>query len=267
MTIYHSNKDFIFNFEYLRIWETYIMRIPRVFINQKIISSETISLPEDKAHHLLHVLRLRVGDQIKLFNNSRLEFKAEITEVTKKAVQAQVKGDGQLENESPLDINLCLAVSRGPHMDFSIQKAVELGVTVIIPIISEFGNVKLTDKRIENKLSHWTKIIIGAAEQSGRNTLTELQSPVTFDEWINSESIETKLILHPGAEQTMSKINLQDNKLTLMVGAEGGFSDLEFQKALDSNYIPVSLGPRLLRTETAVACSVSNAQQLWGDLK
>ncbi len=242
------------------------MRIPRIFINQKVVSTATISLPEDKAHHIQHVLRLRVGDQIKLFNNSGLEFKAEITEVTKKVVRVQVKDVGQLKNESPLAITLCLAVSRGSHMDFSIQKAVELGVTAIIPIISEFGNVKLTDNRIDNKLLHWTKIIIGAAEQSGRNRLAELQSPVTFNEWINSESIATKLIIHPGAEQTMSKINLQDNKLTLMIGAEGGFSDLEFQKALDSNYIPVSLGPRILRTETAVACSVSNAQQLWGDL-
>ena len=266
MTIYHSNKDFIFNFEYLRSRATHIMRIPRVFINQKIISCEAISLPEDKAHHIQHVLRLRVGDQIKLFNNSGLEFKAEITEVTKKVVRVQVKDVGQLKNESPLAITLCLAISRGSRMDFSIQKAVELGVTTIIPIISEFGNVKLTDNRIDNKLLHWTKIIIGAAEQSGRNRLAELQSPVTFNEWINSESIATKLIIHPGAEQTMSKINLQDNKLTLMIGAEGGFSDLEFQKALDSNYIPVSLGPRILRTETAVACSVSNAQQLWGDL-
>ena len=178
----------------------------------------------------------------------------------------QVKGDGQLENESPLAITLCLAISRGTHMDFSIQKAVELGVTTIIPIISEFGNVKLTDNRTENKLSHWTKIIVGAAEQSGRNRLAELQSPITFNEWTNSESTATKLILHPGAEQTMSKINLQDDKLTLMIGAEGGFSDSEFQKALDNNYIPISLGPRILRTETAVVCSVSNAQQLWGDL-
>ena len=242
------------------------MRIPRVFINQKIISCETITLSEDKAHHIHRVLRLRVGEQIKLFNNSGLEFAAEITEVTKETVRVQVKDDAQLENESPLDITLCLAISRGAHMDFSIQKAVELGVKVIIPIISEFGNVKLTDNRIDNKLSHWTKIIIGAAEQCGRNRLAELQSPTTFNERMNSEIIGTKLIFHPGAEQMMSKINLQNNKLILMIGAEGGFSELEFQKAVDSNYIPVSLGPRILRTETAVACGVSNAQQLWGDL-
>ena len=266
MAIEHSSKDSKFNLEYLKSRTTHIMRIPRVFINQKIISSEIISLPEDKVHHITHVLRLRVGDQIKLFNNTGLEFRAEIIEATKKTIRVQVKDDGQLENESPLTITLCLAISRGSRMDFSIQKAVELGVTTIIPIISEFGNVKLTDNRTENKLSHWTKIIVGAAEQSGRNRLAELQSPITFNEWTNSESTATKLILHPGAEQTMSKINLQDDKLTLMIGAEGGFSDSEFQKALDNNYIPISLGPRILRTETAVVCSVSNAQQLWGDL-
>ena len=242
------------------------MRVSRVFIEQKITTGDIISLPADKAHHLAHVIRLRVGDKIRLFDNSEFEFEADIIEVAKKVVRAEVKSSSQLNNESPLDITLCLAVSRGPHMDFSIQKAVELGVTTIIPIISEFGNVKLTDNRTDNKLSHWTKIIVGAAEQSGRNRLAELLSPITFNEWTNSESTATKLILHPGAEQTMSKINLQDDKLTLMIGAEGGFSDSEFQKALDNNYIPISLGPRILRTETAVVCSVSNAQQLWGDL-
>ena len=242
------------------------MRIPRVFINQKIISSEIISLTEDKVHHIMHVLRLRVGDQIKLFNNTGLEFRAEIIEATKKTIRVQVKDDGQLENESPLTITLCLAISRGSRMDFSIQKAVELGVTTIIPIISEFGNVKLTGSRTDNKLSHWRKIIIGAAEQCGRNKLAELQSPIIFNEYLNSDSTATKLILHPGVEQMMSKITIKNGRLILMIGPEGGFSDLELQRASDNNYIPISLGPRVLRTETAVVCSLSNAQQLWGDL-
>ena len=242
------------------------MRIPRVFINQKIISSEIISLTEDKVHHIMHVLRLRVGDQIKLFNNTGLEFRAEIIEATKKTIRVQVKDDGQLENESPLTITLCLAISRGSRMDFSIQKAVELGVNRIAPFISEFGNVKLTGSRTDNKLSHWRKIIIGAAEQCGRNKLAELQSPIIFNEYLNSDSTATKLILHPGVEKMMSKITIKNGRLILMIGPEGGFSDLELQRASDNNYIPISLGPRVLRTETAVVCSLSNAQQLWGDL-
>lgn len=242
------------------------MRVPRVFINQKVVSGEAIFLSTDKTHHVLHVLRLDVGDQIQLFNNSGFEFKAKIIEAKKKAIQVEVGESSECDSESPLEITLYLAVSRGPHMDFSIQKAVELGVKVIIPIISEFSNIKLMDHRVENKMTHWKKIIIGAAEQCGRNTLAELQSPVTFNESINLHNDSKKLILHPGVGQTMSKININNNKLALMIGPEGGFSEAEFQKALDNNYIPVNLGPRILRTETAVVCSLSNAQQLWGDL-
>ena len=242
------------------------MRVPRVFIDQKVVSGEAISLSTDKTHHILHVLRLHVGDQIQLFNNSGFEFKAKIIEAKKKAIQVEVGESRECENDSPLEIALYLAVSRGPHMDFSIQKAVELGVKVIIPIISEFSNVKLMGNRVDNKVTHWEKIIIGAAEQCGRNTLAELQSPATFSESINLDNDSKKLILHPGVGQTMSKINIKNNKLALMIGPEGGFNEAEFQKALDNNYIPVNLGPRILRTETAVICSLSNAQQLWGDL-
>ena len=242
------------------------MRVPRVFIDQKVVSGESIFLSTDKTHHILHVLRLHVGDQIKLFNNSGFEFTAKIIEAKKKTIQVEVGESSQCENESPLEITLYLAVSRGPHMDFSIQKAVELGVKVIIPIISEFSNVKLMGNRVDNKVTHWEKIIIGAAEQCGRNTLVELQSPMTFNESINFDNDSKKLILHPGVGQTMSKINIKNNKLALMIGPEGGFSDAELQKALDNNYIPVNLGPRILRTETAVVCSLSNVQQLWGDL-
>jgi 16S rRNA (uracil1498-N3)-methyltransferase len=242
------------------------MRVPRVFIDQKVVPGDSIFLSIDKTHHILHVLRLHVGDQVKLFNNSGFEFIAKIIEVKKKAIRVEVGESSQCENESPLEIALYLAVSRGPHMDFSIQKAVELGVKVIIPIISEFSNVKLTGARVDNKITHWEKIIIGAAEQCGRNTLAELQSPMTFNESIHLDNNSKKLILHPGVGQTMSKINIKNSKLALMIGPEGGFSDEEFQKALDNNYIPVNLGPRILRTETAVVCSLSNAQQLWGDL-
>jgi 16S rRNA (uracil1498-N3)-methyltransferase len=242
------------------------MRVPRVFIDQKVVPGDSIFLSIDKTHHILHVLRLHVGDQVKLFNNSGFEFIAKIIKVKKKAIRVEVGESSQCENESPLEIALYLAVSRGPHMDFSIQKAVELGVKVIIPIISEFSNVKLTGARVDNKITHWEKIIIGAAEQCGRNTLAELQSPMTFNESIHLDNNSKKLILHPGVGQTMSKINIKNSKLALMIGPEGGFSDEEFQKALDNNYIPVNLGPRILRTETAVVCSLSNAQQLWGDL-
>ena len=242
------------------------MQVSRVFIEQKITTGDIISLPEDKAHHLAHVIRLRVGDKIKLFDNSGFEFEAEIIEITKKVVRVEVKNSNQQKNESPLDITLCLAVSRGQHMDFSIQKAVELGVRKIIPIISEFSNIKLVNNREDNKLIHWQKIIIGATEQCGRSILTELESPITFDESVGLFTDTTKILLHPGAEQKISEIDIKNGKIIIMSGPEGGFSDDEFKKALDNNYTAVNVGPRVLRAETAVVCGLSIAQQLWGDL-
>tara|TARA_Y100000741_G_scaffold365015_2_gene358416 strand:- start:5633 stop:6364 length:732 start_codon:yes stop_codon:yes gene_type:complete len=242
------------------------MRVPRVYIEEKIYSGEITSLSSDKAHHILHVLRLRVGDQVKLFDNSGLQFNAHIVETEKRAVHVKVEEQEECLDESSLDITLCLAVSKGQHMDFSIQKAVELGVKNITPIISEYSNVKLVGDRETNKLTHWKKIIVGATEQSGRGLLTKIESPVAFDEAIESHDEVTKILLYPGAEKSMSDIEIKERKLILMVGSEGGFSDFEFQKAMDNNFVPVNVGPRILRAETAVVCGVSLAQQLWGDL-
>ena len=242
------------------------MRVPRVYIEEKIYSGEITSLSSDKAHHILHVLRLRVGDQVKLFDNSGLQFNTHIVETEKRAVHVKVEEQEECLGESPLDITLCLAVSKGQHMDFSIQKAVELGVKNITPIISEYSNVKLVGDRETNKLTHWKKIIVGATEQSGRGLLTKIESPVAFDETIESHDEVTKILLYPGAEKSMSDIEIKERKLILMVGSEGGFSDFEFQKAMDNNFVPVNVGPRILRAETAVVCGVSLAQQIWGDL-
>ena len=242
------------------------MRVPRVYIEEKIYSGEITSLSSDKAHHILHVLRLRVGDQVKLFDNSGLQFNAHIVETEKRAVHVKVEEQEECLGESPLDITLCLAVSKGQHMDFSIQKAVELGVKNITPIISEYSNVKLVGDRETNKLTHWKKIIVGATEQSGRGVLTKIESPLAFDEVIEFHDEATKILLYPSAEKSMADIQIKERKLILMVGSEGGFSDFEFQKAMDNNFVPVNVGPRILRAETAVVCGVSLAQQLWGDL-
>lgn len=144
-------------------------------------------------------------------------------------------------------------------MDFSIQKAVELGVNKIIPVLSEFSNVKLQDSRLQNKRAHWQGIIINATEQCGRVRLTELVSPISFRECLESDVLTTRLILHPDSEQAMLAMTLNNNQLTLMVGSEGGFSDSEINEAIEKDCIPVSLGARILRTETAVVSAVSNA--------
>ncbi len=242
------------------------MRIPRLFIDLTLSSGETISLPRDKAHHLSHVLRMHTGDAIKLFNNTGYEFTSRIIEITKKTAEVEVKESCQIDNESSLKITLCLAIARGQHMDYSIQKAVELGVSKIVPVMSEFSNVRLQEDRVQNKMTHWQNIIINATEQCGRNRLTELIKPVSFSECLVLDGLTSQLILHPGSKQAMPTITIDNNHLTLLIGPEGGFSDTEMNEAIEKAVIPVSLGPRTLRAETAVVSALSNAQQLWGDL-
>lgn len=242
------------------------MRVPRLFIDMSLMTGEVIVLPRDKAHHITHVLRMRMGDSIKLFNNLGAEYESKIIDICKKSVQLVIGESCAVTNESPLTINLCLAIARGQHMDFSIQKAVELGVKNIIPVVSEFSNVKIQDNRMQNKLMHWQNIIISATEQCGRVCLTQIKDPVSFTEWLCSDSAKTRLILHPASQQSLSNINPSDNELTLIVGPEGGFSDTEIEQAQEKGCEPIGLGPRILRTETAVVSAVSNVQQLWGDL-
>ncbi len=243
------------------------MRTPRLFINMSLTTGEIISLPREKAHHISHVLRMRMGDSINLINNSSNEYQSKIIEISKKSAKIEIEGSKQVNNESPLTVNLCLAVAKGQHMDFSIQKAVELGVKNITPVISEFSNVKIHDDRLSNKLAHWQNIIISATEQCGRSYLTQIQQPVALTEWLSLEASKTRLILHPESQKSMSGIQLSDNDLTLMVGPEGGFSEAEIRHAEENACESISLGPRILRAETAVVTAVSIAQQLWGDLK
>ena len=243
------------------------MRIPRLYIDTSLSSGSVITLTKDKAHYLSHVLRMKSGAAIRLFNNTGNEFDASISELNKKTAQIEVRNEYKSDNESSFKITLCLAVSRGQHMDYSIQKAVELGVHKIIPVVSEFSNVKLQADRLQNKITHWQKIIISAAEQSGRNRLPELTMPISFNECLAADIPKPQLILQPDSLQSMQSIELNNHELSLMIGPEGGFSETEVQQAVEQGTISVKMGPRILRAETAVVTALSNAQQLWGDLK
>jgi 16S rRNA (uracil1498-N3)-methyltransferase len=242
------------------------MRTPRLFIDLSLSPNDTISLPKEKAHYISHVLRMTSGAVIKLFNNSGYEFDGIIVAITKKSAEIEINKAYKINNESPLKITLCLAIARGQHMDYSVQKAVELGVDRIIPVVSEFSNVKLQAERMQNKMTHWQNIIISASEQCGRNLLPQLLSPVSFRESLVLNTPKPRLILHPGSQQAMQSVKMEINQLSLMIGPEGGYSDTELSEAIGGEIIPVNLGPRILRAETAVVSALSNAQQLWGDL-
>lgn len=243
------------------------MRTSRLYINLPLSPGESFSLAKDKAHYISHVLRMNAGATIKLFNNTGYEFDADIISLTKKSVDIEVKKQYQSNNESLLEITVCLAISRGQHMDYSIQKAVELGVHTIIPVISEFSNIKIQTERLQNKMTHWLNIIISAAEQCGRSRLPELLRPISFSDCLSMDIPKPRLILQPAVKQSMQSIKLQNNQLSLLIGPEGGFSKSELSEADAKETISINMGPRILRSETAVVTALSNAQQLWGDLK
>ena len=168
----------------------------------------------------------------------------------------------------PLFITLALGISRGLHMDYALQKSVELGVSAIVPLFTGRCNVKLDNKRMETRMEHWRKIMIHACEQSGRNSLPDLLAPHSLDEWVKSDVTATRLLLAPAAGQTLGEIaRVNIREISVLAGPEGGLTDAEQSTAAERGYIPVRLGPRTLRTETAAVAAVTALQVLWGDLR
>lgn len=242
------------------------MQRHRVFIEAPITCEQELHLPEPQSHHLGKVLRMQPGQFVWVFNGSGGCYEAEIIAVEKRRVSVIPREFIADEAADCIRINLAQGISRGRHMDYTIQKAVELGVTRIIPLITDFSNVNLSADRRENKLSHWCSIIISACEQSGRNRIPELTQPMVFDEWITHRPAGAGLFLHPGAGASLTSIAPASAGLTLISGPEGGFSEREIAMAEANGCIAVRLGPRILRTETAAIAAISACQTLWGDM-
>lgn len=243
------------------------MRKTRIFVDKKLHAEAEFVLADEAAHHLSRVLRLRLGHSLILFDGHGGEYDAEISKIDKRHVEVHTHQYLEVDNESPLHITLVQGISRGQKMDFILQKAVELGVDRIVPAMTEFGNVRLDEERQQKKIEHWQGVIIGACEQSGRNKIPELVAPLSFDDCFdirNGKDI-MKIVLHPGAGESLSKLAKPKGELTLFVGPEGGFSDKEIEKACTMGYQIINIGPRILRTETAALATISACQMLWGD--
>lgn len=242
------------------------MRINRLYVDLHLVSDTTLQLPPDQAHYLARVLRARPGQTIHVFNGSGGYFEAEVTDIRKRTVKVLLKAFKSGPPAGSLDLVLAQCISRGSHMDYTIQKATELGVAGIIPLFSEHGNVRLTGQALEKKLRHWRKIIISACEQCGRNVLPELAEPAGFDDWVSSGKNGQRLLLHPRDTTTLAKVTPGRDGLTIISGPEGGFSEHEVSHAIHHGCQPVNLGPRILRTETAAVAALSACQVLWGDM-
>lgn len=237
------------------------MRISRFFIDAPL-SLGTCDLPEASAHYIGRVLRLTAGTAVQLFDGSGQEYSGVLVEVGKKHVKVELQALVTGLAESTLRIHLGQGLSRGERMDWAIQKATELGVAEITPIVSERCEVRLKDERADKRLAHWRQIAISACEQCGRSVVPTINPPVLLQDWLTLEA-ELKLVLHPVAAPLSA--HPRPASLAFLIGPEGGLSDGEIEQARLAGFHSARLGPRVLRTETAPVVALSVAQQLWGD--
>lgn len=242
------------------------MRIPRIYTSQPLQLEAVVSLDDNAANHVARVLRLPIGAEIHLFNGAGGEYICYLTTITKREIIVRIEKFVAHNIDSALKIHLGQVISRGERMDYTLQKAVELGVTEITPLTSDFCNVKLQEERMDKKLAHWQGVIISACEQSGRTKLPALHQPQSILAWVANIKAQHKLILEPTAENTIQTLSPATD-FALLIGGEGGLSDKEIQYAVTHQFTGIKLGPRILRTETAGLAVIAALQTLFGDFK
>lgn len=242
------------------------MRNPRIYTPQPLSADSTLALDEAASHHLARVLRFQLGQTLTLFNGDGSEYAATISAIDKRNVTVKIESANFIERESPLAIHLGIAISKGDRMDLVIQKAVELGVTSITPLISERVEVRLQGERAEKKLQHWQGIVIAACEQCMRNKLPQLNPITSLHDWIDREQSECKFVLHHRSETRFDEIK-KPQSVALLIGPEGGLSETEIAAAERKEFSSLRLGPRVLRTETAPLAALALIQFCWGDFR
>ena len=241
------------------------MRLTRIYQPQALSAGQILNLSKEAAGHLIRVLRLQVGDDFIVFNGKAGEFHAIIIELSKNMVTVKLGEFDAVSRESSLQITLEQAVLRSDKMDYVLQKAVELGVTRFIPLITARSTLKLAPERWQKRSLHWQGVMLAACEQSGRTRLPKLENPMTFDVATTSIKAEQRIILQPCVKQNINSLP-GCQSVAVLVGPEGGWSENELKCARVATYSPIQLGPRVLRAETAGLAAVSIVQSLYGDL-
>ncbi len=242
------------------------MRKIRFFSEAKLAPGAEVKLSDNAAIHAMRVLRMNEGDTAVLFNGDGFDYACRLTAVKKSAVFAKVTGREAVENESPLNITLLQGISGGDRMDYTIQKAVELGVRHIQPIATERSVVKLNQARAEKRLAHWQGVVVSACEQCGRAVVPSVAMPLRLSEWLASHpEAANRLLLNPVGARRLADFDQPSGEIQLLIGAEGGLSQSEIDMAVAHGFASVVLGPRVLRTETAALTAMSVMQVLWGD--
>ncbi len=242
------------------------MRLTRIFTEEPLSAGREIALSAAAAAHVGRVLRLRVGEELTVFDGRGGEYPATISESRGTVLRVRLGAQRPLERESPLRITLGQGVSRGERMDWVVQKATELGVAAIVPLVTERSVVKLDARQAEKRREHWRRIVVAACEQSGRNQLPDVLAPQPFAAWLAGSPGEgARFLLDPAASSGVRSIGPL-RAMTLLIGPEGGLAPAERALALQAGFTPLRMGPRVLRTETAAIAALSALQALAGDL-
>lgn len=241
------------------------MKIPRIFQEVPLNALDKFTLNEQAARHLMAVLRFKQGDKLILFNGDGCEYPAIITNVRHHAIDVEVVSKIDKNIESPLLLHLGQVISKGDRMDYTLQKATELGVTSITPLFSNRSEVHLKGERLEKKISHWQKVIASACEQCGRNKIPMLFAPQMLSTWVRKRDEDVQFVMDH--RETMGLKNSIPAKSTaLLVGPEGGLTFQEIEDAKAHGFLGLKLGPRVLRTETAGVAAITILQFWAGDM-
>ncbi len=239
---------------------------PRFFCPESLASGQVITLPPQAAHHALRVLRLDTGDELVLFDGSGGEWAGRVVEAGRE-LRVELGGWRDAECESGLQLTLVQALPAADKMDWVVQKAVELGVSAIVPLQAKRSVVRLAGERAEKRQRHWHQVAVSACEQCGRNRLPALSGLIDLPHYLAQPAGdgETRFLLSPHQGLRLASFAPPEGALTLMVGPEGGFDPEEERAARSAGFQPVSLGPRVLRTETAGLAAIAAVMALWGD--
>lgn len=241
--------------------------MPRFYCPPPLPTAGSFDLPPDAAHHAARVLRLREGDRVEIFDGAGNECRGVIEDIGgKRVVVGDIAVTG-INRESPLRIVLAQALSSSEKMDWIIQKSTELGVTEIQPVATERSVARLSADRAEKRLEHWQQVAISACEQCGRNVLPKIHAPLDIMAWLQQVRTTTgsQFILLPEGAASLQAQARPQGSATLLIGAEGGFTQAEKDAALHCGFTPIRMGARVLRTETAAIAGLAALQTLWGD--
>ena len=234
---------------------------------QALSIGQQVTLSDNAMAHAVKVMRLKEGDALALFCGDGFDYQCVLRQIEKKSAQVEVQTHQAVDNESPLNIRLLQGISSGDRMDYTIQKAVELGVREIFTLSTERSVTKLSGDRAEKRLEHWQGVAIAACEQSGRAVIPKVHAPSTLAQWLSQHAAADHLniLLNPVGAKRLASLAAPTGAIHLLIGPEGGLSQAEIELAMQWGFQSTVLGPRILRTETAALTAMASMHTLWGD--